>query len=42
MNLDFCIWFNRTNKFFQSFQVDMVRHAKSDSKQKVRTNLGIS
>ena len=31
----------KSNNFFQSFQVDVVRHAQSDLKQQVWTNLGI-
>ena len=35
MKLVFCIWkgINRSNKFIQSFNMDVVRRAQSDSKQ---------
>ena len=32
---------NGSNKFFQSFQVGMVRHGQSALKQQVRTSVGV-
>ena len=43
MKLVFCMWLgiNRSNKFIQSLQVDVVRRPQIDSKQQVRMNLAI-